>query len=278
MRRHLPIPFLLLSLFGAFTASAAEPRQATGTFEGKNWTFEAVGALAFPGEVGFDDEPGIRVVVSNAGFKTEYFERVWDRDHVIETFFKDEETLVVTFQFAKNGEYKGMTYYFGSGDGCGFCYDGAVKSTVKVEKGRIAGKVAVKGKEGDNSFDISFDVPVLGTDYGKALPAGFGEPGKAYVAYHQALEGDSPQALASLLTADEAAKLAKDGDSVLSSRRQNHPTKAYKITKGWTKGDRALLLVEGEDSYMGVETEVHLVLEKGGWKVEDEIMQVRIGE
>ena len=64
---------------------------------------------------------------------------MWDRRHVIDDYFRDEETLVAYFHFGKDGKYKGMSYYFASGDGCGFCYDGTVQSTVKIEKGRIDG-------------------------------------------------------------------------------------------------------------------------------------------
>ena len=127
------------------TAEEKAP-QASGKVESKGWTFEARGAYAFPAEVGFDDEPGIKVAISNAGFLVEALDRDYDREHMIDTFFRDDETLVAYFQFSKSGAYKGVSYYFASGDGCGLCYDSSVQSTVKVEKGRIHGALRIAAK------------------------------------------------------------------------------------------------------------------------------------
>ena len=251
--------------------------QSSGKFEGREWTFEAVGAYAFPAEVGFDDEPGIRIAVSNGTFPTERLDRVWDREYAIDTFFRDEETLVVYFHFANDGAYRGMSYYFASGDGCGFCYNGAVQSSVTVEKGRVHGSVKQAPEPDEPAFDISFDVPVAPTDYGTPLPAGYGEPGKVYAAYHEALNGNVAEALRPFLDAEDAADLAEYGDQVLSALREKHPTESYQIVKGWVDGDHALLLVEGETSVMKVESEVHLVKLDGTWRVYDEIQQVKLG-
>ena len=141
-----------------------------------------------------DDEPGVRVAVSNTRFLTEGIDRYYDREHIIDTAFADEESLVVYFHFAKNGAYKGMTYYFGSGDGCGFCYDGSVQSTVKIASGRLKGKIKLAPKPGENSWDIDLDVPVAPASHGDPLPAGGGEPGKAYAGYHAALAAADPAA------------------------------------------------------------------------------------
>lgn len=259
-------------------AAAEEARQATGKFEGKNWTFEAFGAYAFPAEVGMDDEPGIRVAVSNTGFQTEKLDRYYDREHVIDTFFSDEESLVVYFHFAKNGAYRGMTYYFGSGDGCGFCYDGSVQSTVKIANGRLKGKVRLAPKPDENSWDIDLDVPIAPASYGEPLPAGGGDPGKAYAAYHAALVADDRVALAPLLPEASQVPFKENPAAEVDACRKDHPDQSFRIVKGWTQGDRALLVVQGETSYSRVETEAHLIREKGTWRVSNEVLQVRIGD
>ena len=268
---------VLIPALAPAASGREEKPQASGTFEGKNWTFEALGAYAFPAEVGFDDEPGVRVAISNAGFSPERLDRVWDREHAIDTFFRDEETLVVYYHFAKNGAYKGMSYYFASGDGCGFCYDGAVASTVKIENGRIHGTIKQAPKPDEVGFDLAFDVPIAPTDYGTPLPAGGGEPGKAYAAYHEVLAGNAAEALRPLLDDEDAADLTEFGDEVLQAKREDHPTQSYRIVKGWIKDDRALLLVEGETSVMKVETEVHFLKLGGTWRVYNEILQVKLG-
>ena len=269
---------LLIALALAAPVVEADTPQASGTFSSRNWNVKVGGAYAFPAEVGMDDKPGIRVAVSNAGFLPEVINRYFDREHAINTFFADDETKVAYFDFEPNGKYAGMTYYFESGDGCGYCFDGSVVSTVKVAKGRIAGELRLAPKPDEVSFTVTFDVPVAPAGHGTPLPAGFGEPGKVYAAFAKALEEGTPKALKPYLTDKDSASLSEQGDELVRYFHDNHPTKSYIITKGWVDGDRALLLVEGANSYMNVKTEVHLVREKGTWRVDNQIMQVRMGE
>ena len=280
-RRCLASSCLAVLLLAVITAASAQEQKsaASGKFEGREWTFEASGAYAFPAdEVGMDDVPGIRVAVSNGNFSAERMDRIWDREHVIDTYFRDDETLVVYFDFDKSGKYKGMNYYFASGDGCGYCYNGAVQSTVKIEKGRIHGSLKQPPDGDDATFDIKFDVPIAPTDYGTPLPAGGGELAKVYAAYHAVLEGSDPAALKPFLDQEDGADLAENGQEMLSSLREDHPTKSYKISKGFVKGDNALLLVDGENSIMKVENEVHFVKIDGTWRVYNEISQVKLGD
>jgi hypothetical protein len=87
---------LLALVTGAFAQEKAEaPKEnASGNFLGREWTFEVHGAYAFPGEVGMDDEPGIIVAVSNAGFNTERIDQIWDREWVLDNYHRDENTLL----------------------------------------------------------------------------------------------------------------------------------------------------------------------------------------
>lgn len=258
--------------------AADPPPQASGNFEGKNWKFVAAGAYAFPGKVGLDDEPGILVAVSNAPFNAKKLDTIWDRRYMIDTYFRDEETLVVYFQFAKGGEYKGLSYFFGPGDGCALCYEGSTKSTVKIAKGRLKGRIQLAKKQDDAFFDVNVDVPLATTNYGQPLAADGGEPGKVYAALHRALDGNDPAALKTILDEKDAAQLDESGAGILVTLREQHPTKSYKIVKGFTHEDHALLIVEGEGSILKLKTEVHLLREKGTWRFDDEIMQVRFEE
>src|SRR5262249_37895757 len=161
---------------------------------------------AFPAaETGLDDAPGIKLAVASAGFLPDRMDRIWDREHLIDELYHQDEDLVVFFHFAPDGKYRGLSYYFESGDGCGFCYHGAVRSEGKVEKGRIHGRLRSPEKhdEGDPVFDPTFDVPVAPSDYGTALPVDGGAPGKAYAAYHQALVDSKVDAVRPLLPADD---------------------------------------------------------------------------
>lgn len=267
-----------LSQAPARAAESAKPRQAQGKVESKGWTFEARGAYAFPAEVGLDDEPGIKVAISNAGFLAEALDRDYDREHMIDTFFRDEETLVAYFQFSKSGAYKGVSYYFGSGDGCGFCFDGSVVSTVKVNGGRIHGSLKLAGKPEDLQFDLSFDVPVAPTDYGSPLPAGGGDPGKAYAALHTAIVAWDYPAAKPYFSDEVQADYGEHSEAIVQSFRKDHPDKSYRIVRGFVRGDRALLLVEGETSYSRVKTEAQMVREKGTWRLVSEVLQIRMEE
>ena len=284
-RRSCFFPLLVFSLQissgiegAAWAAGENKPRQAEGTVESKGWKFNALGAYAFPAEVGFDDEPGIRVAISNAGFVTDVLDRDYDREHMIDTYFRDDETLVAYFHFSPTGAYKGVSYYFGSGDGCGFCYDGSVQSAVQVEKGRIHGTLKLAGKPDDLQFDLKFDVPVAPTDYGTPLPAGGGDPGKAYGSLHTALVAwDYPSAKA-YFTDEVQTGYTEHAEEIVQSFRKEHPDTSYRIVKGFVRGDRALLLVEGETSYSKVKTEAQMVREKGTWRLASETLQIRMGE
>lgn len=265
----------LLAL-SASASAADEPRQATGSVESRGYRFEAFGAYAFPGEVGLDDEPGILVAVSNAGFVAEALDRDYDRRHMIDTYFRDDETPVVYFHFSPRGEYRGASYYFESGNGCGFCFDGSVLSKVKVDQGRIHGTLKLAGKPDDLQFDLSFDVPVAPTDYGKPLPAGGGDPGKAYAAVHAAMVAWDYPAAKPYFTDEVQADYPEHAEEIVQSFRKDHPDKSFRIVRGFTKGERALLLVEGETAYGKVKTEAQLVREKGTWRLLSEVLQMKL--
>jgi len=263
----------------ASAARGADPApQAAGSFAGKNWKFEAQGAYAFPGKVGFDDEQGILVAVSNVPFSAAKLDTIWDRRHMIDTYFRDDETLVVYFQFSKNAEYKGLSYFFGSGDGCAFCYDGATKSNVKLAQGRLKGRLQLAKQKDDAHFDVTIDVPVATSDYGKPLAPDGGEPGKVYAALHRVLDGNEPAALRPIVVERLAVQLEEAGADVLAVLQEEHPTKSYKIVQGFAQGDRALLIVEGETPTINVKTEVHLLRERGEWRFADEVLQVRFAD
>ena len=57
---------------------------------------------------------------------------------------KDKETAVVYVEFKPDGAYRGPSYYFAQGNGCGYCGGNlGVTSTVKLAGGRIAGLTEV---------------------------------------------------------------------------------------------------------------------------------------
>lgn len=197
---------------------------------------------------------------------------------MIDTYFRDDETLVVYFQFSNSGKYQGMSYHFTSGDGCSYCYDSTVQSNVKIAGGRVKGRIQQASKEDQVDFDITIDVPLASSDYGMPLATDGGAPGKVYADLHLALQGSDPAALKPLIVERLVSKLANSGDDVLAVLQDEHPLKSYKIIKGFVKGDRALLIIEGSNNTINLETEAHLMREQGQWRFDNEIMQLRFDE
>jgi hypothetical protein len=149
-----------------------------------------------------------------------------------------------------------------------------VTSTVKLANGRLAG--SLKSKDESRTFDVVFNLPVTADDHGAPLPADGGAPGKAYLGYHEALVKRDAKALRPFLsnemraTLDEAAKKGKAA-AEMNYMAKEHPDKSVQITKGFSKGDQAVLLIAGESSVIKLTGEVVLVNEGGTWRVDDEL-------
>ena len=58
--------------------------------------------------------------------------------------------------------------------------------------------------------------------------------------------------------------------------RDEHGLRSVKVGKGWSKGDRAVLLIAGEGFTGPVTGEVTLFREKGTWRVDDELTESKI--
>ena len=264
---------------GAASPAAAENGTATGAFETREWKVPLHGAYAFVDKASLGEGQAILVAVSNSGFATDFIDGLYYRRHAIDTKFADDETRVVYFEFDLRGRYQGYSYFFGSGDGCGYCGGGAVKSTVALADSRLKGTLTLKDKKEKVSFDVALDVPVAADDWGTALPAGGGEAGKAYQAYHAALtagDGAKVKKLCSAGRIEVWQKAEKDGHDAdyLAYLGEERPD-TVTIGKGFVRGDHAVLLVSGEDTVVGaMYGEAHLYRENGAWKVDDEDFQL----
>ena len=270
---------LVIALFMPFLALAAEEsRQASGTFEGTKSRFKVGGAYAYWTRSG--DEPLIEVAVSNYGFKSPFFDAFYDPRPAIDTLFVDDETAVVYFQFEPNGKYHGMSYYLTSGDGCGFCYDATVKSTIKIAGQHANGTLSFKDE--NRSFNIRLDVPVAPKEWGKPIAGEGGEIGKAFRAYNAAMQQDDREAMFKLLDADNReawTKREKAGklDSYLNYRAEkvHWRLKDARIDGGYVRENQAVLLVKGSTPILDhVHGQVTLTREGDGWKISDEVYQV----
>lgn len=126
----------------AATAAAHAQSSASGRFDGRSMKLDIGGAYSYWDGAMSGNGRVIKVAVSNAEFKPDLIDQWVDRGAVIHDLFANEQVKVVHFDFDPDGKYRGYSYYFGSGDGCGYCYDSSVRSTVRVAGGMAANRVA----------------------------------------------------------------------------------------------------------------------------------------
>jgi hypothetical protein len=274
MRRvALTIGALAIAL-AAFAADA--PDTAKGSFKSKGVTLQAKSAIAYRGKSFLGNGEALIVAVTNAQVHADALAEYYDRRRVVEKRIRDEETGVVYFEFKPDGNYRGLSYYFAPGNGCGFCTSD-VTSTVRLAGGKLSGNL--KGIEKERPFDIAIDVALMSDDHGAVLPEDGGAPGAAYLAYHAALVKHDRAALKPLLSADRRqtwADAEKKGQlgGFIDYLASEHPEKSVRITKGFAKADTAVLLVAGESSAGKLVGEVLLMREQNAWRVDDELMEL----
>jgi hypothetical protein len=280
MNRFASVLLVAVAAFGVQTlAQSGTPLK--GTFSSKGSKFQVGGGVAFTGTSSLDGQtPVILVVITNTGLNAEAVADFVDRKRAIEHLVKDDETPIVYLEFAQDGKWRGVSYYFESGNGCAYCTS-EVKSTVKLANGRLTG--TVNGTEKDRPFNVMMDIAVLSDDHGQALPADGGAPGKAYLAYHAALGKPDTSALKALLSPGnlEVFARAEKNDNLpgyVTFLAEKHPMKSVRITRGWSTGTKASLLVEGENPIGKVAGEVFLLNTKGVWGVDEELVDLVIGK
>ena len=103
------------------------------------------------------------------------------------------------------------------------------------------------------------------------LPAGGGDPGKAYAAYLKLLaNGDMKGVLAGVSAARSKQASADPDFKKLFPLLQAMQPKEIKITSGAVDGNNATLIATGKDGDTVSHGTVTLVKEAGAWKVEKE--------
>jgi len=201
------------------TSAAEVAPSADGSFTSRTFTMPVSTAMAFRGKSLIDKTDVIVVAISNGDFRTDWFATFFDRRRAIERRMRDKETAVVYLEFKPDGAYRGLSYYFAQGNGCGYCGGNlGVTSTVKLASGRIAG--SLKSKDESRTFDVVFNLPVTPDDHGAPLPPDGGAPGKAYMGYHAALVKRDVKTLRPFVS-DEMREFLDRGREERQARRGN---------------------------------------------------------
>jgi hypothetical protein len=274
MKATLIVAALATCALSAFAAELAP--SADGSFKSQTFTMPVSTAMAFRGKSILDKSDVIVVAITNGDIRVDWFAAFFDRRRAIERRMTDKDTAVVYLEFKPDGTYRGLSYYFARGNGCGYC-GGGVTSTVKLAKERLQG--SLKSTDETRTIDVVFDVPIMADDHGAPLPADGGAPGKAYLGYHDALVKRDLKALLPFLSNESReilAKAEKKGNAAAKMKimAKDHPENSLQIIKGFSKGNQAVLLIAGESSAIKLSGEAVLVNEDGSWRVDDELSDV----
>src|SRR5258708_18754493 len=233
-----------VAAFAPDAPAAESPDIAHGTFKSQAITPEVRSAIAFKGKSYLGSDDVLIVAVTNAKVHGDALADYYDRKRAVEKRIKDDDTGVVYFEFRPDGSYRGLSYYFVPGNGCGLCTR-EVASTVRLGGGKLSG--TLKGTEKDRPFEVVLNVPVMSDDHGTGLPADGGAPGAAYLAYHAAPVKRHRRALKPLLSLDRQqtwADAEKKGNvgKFVDYLAGEHPDKSVRIVRGFIRGNTAVLL------------------------------------
>ena len=66
------------------------------------------------------------------------------------------------------------------------------------------------------------------------------------------------------------------GAQIMKVYTREHPDKSVTIVRGWSKGDTALILWDGETSILKLTGEAVMVREGGKWVVDEELADVKM--
>lgn len=101
------------------------------------------------------------------------------------------------------------------------------------------------------------------------LPAGGGDPGKAYMDYCKAFGSGDMAALKKLVSADRAKQMDSEDFKKMFPMMKEMQAKDIKVTGGTMTGNEATLNAEGKDSMGGgmAKGTISMVLEDKQWKV-----------
>jgi hypothetical protein len=106
---------------------------------------------------------------------------------------------------------------------------------------------------------------------GSPLPAGGGEPGKAYMAYLKLLTAGDMKGFLGGVSAARAKEASSDPDfKKMFPLLQAMQPKGVKVTGGAMNGNSATLLTTGKDESQTSNGTISMVKEGGAWKVEKE--------
>lgn len=273
------ISLVLMVLMGLVPLSAMAAGKVNGTFKANGKTVKLTHVYAAPKENPFDNK------------KTDMFVAVADRELPAEAMFDtfammsameggtgytmqiDEDKRIISGQFYSPHFQKMQN----------FSSVGSVELELTAsDKEHIAGKVWMEKENDffDNLYQVSFtfDTTILAQPVkteavlaGTPLPAGGGDPGKAYMNYRKVMASGKVDAIRKVVVAEQAKGLDDPEFKKMLPLIIAMQPKDAKIVKGAVDGDTATLKVTGKDEGGGSQYgTVTMVKEGGAWKLKKE--------
>lgn len=281
MKRHVVVPLFLLA-FASLPAHAGGV-QGTCSLEGKPMKF--VDAYAAMAPDPFEKTKKVPMIWfltvplpagALAGKKPDEFDDVFT-EHA---FDKDSTKMELRLDSAKK-LVEGLQLYVPPGTSRSMSSNEVGTLTLKAPIGARASGRWVLSDDDDIKCNLTFDVAmgasgaaaVPAKAWGAALPAGGGEPGKAYMAMHRATLAGDVDAMIKLATKARAAEMAKarkepDFKMMLEFIKAMEP-KETRVVSGRADATRAELQIAGKEGDGAAMTgTAKLVMEDGAWKIE----------
>lgn len=268
----LLLPLGLAGLLGF--ASVAQAQSVEGHFRFKENRGEYAGGVAV--RWADPDNPGqslVGVVLSNQTLDASRGAGASNPlDAITQGLDWDQGYLQLKLS-GSDAELKFDHVYFMPGS---FNTSGNGEEQVRVENGRVIGSWKLPPQDFfDDTYeaDIRFDLPLVELkDPGQPLPAGGGDPGRAYTAYIAAVAKGDVEGIKAAITEGNSWRFSWLEDDNAKARALEdealHKPVRVTIGGGWVEGDRAMLKVEGPGRFGGSYAgRVMMEREGGAWKV-----------
>jgi hypothetical protein len=274
---------LVLAIAAFVPGIAAAADFGTLTVGGK--TTPLVSAMAYAPTFGVhsDGKPDVVVILASQNLDSQILQWI-DPSRGAKEAVSTDKGFVVTLEYVQQK----IAHISVDGPGLGIEHQGCAKCSGSPARGgdsfkdHVIGEVdAFGGSSSGITFDTHFDVAKVQTqEFGEALPADGGAPGKAFAAYAKAYADGDYEALKKVATdADgiwkDETDAAKRAHEIITWPR-GAPRDAV-ILKGWQNQNSALLIVEGTPVNWTSKKRfgVGLVKIGGQWTVREQLMDIR---
>ncbi len=202
-------------------------------------------------------------------------------DAVMDQVFEKESAKLELRLSADSKLVEGLQLYVPPGNNRSLSSNEVGKLQLKAPMTMRANGRFILSDDDKLKCDLQFDVPMAGKGapipvakpWGVALPAGGGEPGKVYLALHNATLKGNIDSMLMFVTKERVDKMREarrepDFPQMLAMIKAFEPA-TVRIVSGRADAVRAELQIDGKESDGSVMTgTVKLIKEAGGWKVD----------